>query len=204
MKHIKNGIKGVWYFFWGHLFALFMYDKKYLTGRWFENKYHGLGATGWEWVTYDALARLRFHDNLTARFPVAHGCRVVCPENISFDPNDLNNFQSNGIYYQALGKICIGGGTYIAPNVGLITANHDLLDPDKHLEPKPITLGKQCWIGMNSVILPDVTLGDHTVVGAGSVVTKSFPDGYCVIVGNPARKLRDLPAEYTDNPINGE
>lgn len=57
---------------------------------------------------------------------------------------------------------------------------------------------------MNSVILPDVTLGDHTVVGAGSVVTKSFPDGYCVIVGNPARKLRDLPAEYTDNPINGE
>ena len=47
---------------------------------------------------------------------------------------------------------------------------------------------------MNSVILPGVTLGPHTIVGAGSVVTHSFPDGYCVIAGNPARLIRTLDA----------
>nr|WP_283244199.1 DapH/DapD/GlmU-related protein [Luoshenia tenuis] len=53
-------------------------------------------------------------------------------------------------------------------------------------------LGEKCWIGMNSVVLPGVTLGPHTVVGAGAVVTKSFPEGYCVIAGNPARMIRKL------------
>ena len=45
---------------------------------------------------------------------------------------------------------------------------------------------------MNSVILPGVVLGEKTIVGAGSVVTKSFLEGYCVIAGNPAKKIKDL------------
>lgn len=45
---------------------------------------------------------------------------------------------------------------------------------------------------MNCSILPGVTLGEHTIVGAGSVVTKSFPEGNCVIAGNPARKIKEL------------
>ncbi|MBS7109518.1 MAG: hypothetical protein KH076_09760 [Streptococcus sp.] len=45
---------------------------------------------------------------------------------------------------------------------------------------------------MNSVILPGVILGDHTIVGAGAVVTHSFPDGYCIIGGNPARIIKAL------------
>jgi len=45
---------------------------------------------------------------------------------------------------------------------------------------------------MNSVILPGVTLGDFTVVGAGAVVTKSFEEGYCIIGGNPATEIRKL------------
>jgi acetyltransferase-like isoleucine patch superfamily enzyme len=47
-------------------------------------------------------------------------------------------------------------------------------------------------MGMNSVILPGVVLGPHTIVGAGSVVTKSFVEGYSVIAGNPARINRKL------------
>ncbi len=125
-------------------------------------------------------------------FPISPFCRVVHPENIEFSPDDLNNFQSPGVYFQAIGKITIGKGTYIAPNVGLITANHDPLDLDKHLPAEPIALGENCWIGMNAVILPGVTLGDKTVVGAGSVVTKSFPQGSVVIGGNPAKIIKSL------------
>ncbi len=192
MKLIKKGLKGLWYYCWGHLFALFVYDKKYLRGRWFSGKMNGLCAQGWEWVTHNAVSRLFSLDNKTARFPVSQKCKVVCPHNIEFDPDDLNNFQSFGIYYQAFGSIKIGHGTYIGPNVGLITANHDPEDPSKHLEPEPITLGNNCWIGMNSIILPGVSLAANTVVGAGSIVTHSFPEGNCIIAGNPARVIRKI------------
>lgn len=47
-------------------------------------------------------------------------------------------------------------------------------------------------MGMNSMILPGVVLGPHTVVGAGSVVTKSFPNGYCVIAGVPAKLVKTI------------
>jgi len=114
-------------------------------------------------------------------------------KNIIFDINDLNNFQGSGIYYQCFaGKIIIGKGSYIANNVGLITANHDVNNPDEHLPGKDIILGKSCWIGINSVILPGVKLEDNTIVGAGSIVTKSFPDGHCIIAENPARLIRKI------------
>lgn len=52
-----------------------------------------------------------------------------------------------------------------------------------------IKIGNDCFIGIRSIILPGVTLGDQTIVGAGSVVTKSFPEGHVVIAGNPAKVL---------------
>lgn len=187
-----KGIKGVWYWTWGHLFVFLFYNKKYIQGRWFEGRFSGICAEGWRWVVHDGLSRLFSLDNKDAKFPVNQKCRVINPQNIEFDPDDLNNFQSYGIYYQALGKICIGKGSFIGPNVGLITSNHDPSNLNMHLEPRPIKIGEKCWIGINSVILPGVTLGEHTVVGAGSVVTKSFEKGHCIIAGNPARVIREL------------
>ena len=113
---------------------------------------------------------------------------------IIFHPDDLNNLQGSGNYFQAFngGRIIIGKGSYIAKNVGIITVNHDVKNPDDHQEPKDVVLGESCWIGMNAMILPGVELGPHTVVGAGAVVTKSFPEGWCVIGGNPARKIKDI------------
>lgn len=55
---------------------------------------------------------------------------------------------------------------------------------------KKVVIGDKSWIGMNSLILPGVILGSNTIVGGGSVVTKSFPQGHCVIAGNPAKLLK--------------
>ena len=115
-------------------------------------------------------------------------------EDIHFDADHLANFQKCGSYFQAAADahIYIGTGTCIAGNVGIITANHDLNDLALPAPGKDVNIGKRCWIGMNSMILPGVVLGEHTIVGAGSVVTKSFPKGNCVIAGNPAKIIREL------------
>lgn len=106
-----------------------------------------------------------------------------------------------GCYIQGIGEVIIGNYTIIGPNVGIISANHDAIDYRKHVNEK-IIIGDYCWIGMNSIILPGVTLGNHTIVGAGSVVTKSFEEGYCVVAGNPAKIIKtfnkDEKIDYKD------
>jgi acetyltransferase-like isoleucine patch superfamily enzyme len=98
---------------------------------------------------------------------------------------------SGGCYVQAGHGIEIGEGTIWAPNVVMVSANHDMSKPDKAWTdtPTPITIGRDCWIGAGAIVLPGVTLGDRTVVGAGAVVTKSFPAD-SVLVGNPARAIQ--------------
>lgn len=98
---------------------------------------------------------------------------------------------SPGCYIQGAGKIYIDDYTIIAANVGIISANHDVNDIAKHKDSK-VVIGKYSWLGMNSVVLPNVVLGDYTIVGAGAVVTKSFEEGYCVIAGNPAKIIKKL------------
>jgi acetyltransferase-like isoleucine patch superfamily enzyme len=96
-----------------------------------------------------------------------------------------------GCYIQGIGKIYIGNYTQISANVGIITANHDLYDSTKH-DVENVTIGEYCWLGMNVMVLPGVEIGANTVVGAGSVVTKSFLEGNCVIAGNPAKIVKKL------------
>ena len=181
----------IWYYIWGHILGAIFYRRKYYYGKWFKGKLGGIAAPGWKWICIDVLGHKFF-----PKVPWPCSPYISCGkyQNIHFHPDDINNFQGIGNNFQTWtdGHIFIGYGTYIAMNVGIITTNHDMYDPNKHLSPKDVHLGEHCWIGMNSMILPGVTLGDHTVVGAGSVVTKSFLDGYCVIAGNPAKKIRDL------------
>ena len=126
-------------------------------------------------------------------FPVPRGVNFGNVKNIEFCNDDMRNFHSPGCYFQAINaKIIIGKGTLIGPNCGLITTNHDINNLKEHLEGKEIKIGENCWIGMNTVILPGVELGNHTIVGAGSIVTKSFPEGDCIIVGNPAKIIKNL------------
>ena len=192
MSKIVVAIKGIWIYLWARIFALCVYDRKYLRGKYFSGKYHGVFALGWKWVMNDCKARILLGINRGIPFPVSPRISIIGHENIIFHSDDLNNFQGIGNYFQAFGtgKIYIGKGTWIAPNVGLITTNHNINDPLFHVESKDIVIGDKCWIGMNSVLLPGVILGPHTTVGAGSVVTKSFPEGYSVVAGNPARIIK--------------
>jgi acetyltransferase-like isoleucine patch superfamily enzyme len=96
-----------------------------------------------------------------------------------------------GCYITGRGGLTIGDYTQIASNVVIITANHDIYDTRKHIC-SPVSIGKYCWIGAGVKIMPGVILGDWTIVGAGAVVTKSFPEGYCMIAGVPAKKIKDL------------
>ncbi|MBS5927319.1 MAG: acyltransferase [Clostridium sp.] len=184
MKRI--GIK--FFIFISKIIMTKVYGKEYLKGRWFETS-----SKGWRWCWKCLFMQKLIGYNRKVPFPVSHRNNVGNYKNIIFNPNDLNNFQNFGCYYQSYnGKIIIGEGTYIAPNVGLITQNHKIGNIDEHDVAKNIVLGCKCWIGMNSIILPGVKLGDNTVVGAGAVVTKSFEEGNCIIAGNPAKIIRRL------------
>lgn len=97
---------------------------------------------------------------------------------------------SSGCYIQAIGKVYIDDYAQIAPNVGIISSNHFMLDIREHIL-NEVRIGKYCRIGMGSVILPGVVLGEFTTVGAGSIVKDSFPQGFCVIAGNPAVIVQD-------------
>ena len=91
-------------------------------------------------------------------------------------------------------KITFGDNVFIAPNCGFYTAGHplDVTQRNQGLEyAYPITVGNNVWIGAQVCVLPGVSIGDNSVIGAGSVVTKSIPAN-SVAVGNPCRVIRKL------------
>ncbi len=114
-----------------------------------------------------------------------YGCNIEVGENF---------FTNFGVVILDVCKVTIGDNCLIAPQAGIYTACHPL-ERDKRVSylelGKPVTIGDDCWIGGRAVILPGVTLGDNVVVGAGAVVTKSFPSNV-VIAGNPAKIIKRL------------
>jgi len=101
-------------------------------------------------------------------------------------------FANFGLVCLDTAPVTIGDDTQLGPGVQLLTPNHPL-DPkrrrDRWESAEPITIGRNVWLGGAVVVCPGVTIGDDTVVGAGSVVVHDLPAGV-LAVGNPARVVR--------------
>ncbi len=105
------------------------------------------------------------------------------------------NFYANyGLTILDVGKVTFGDNVMIAPNVSIYAAGHPIHPVSRNSGYEygiPVTVGNNVWIGGSVVILPGVTIGDNTVIGAGSVVTKDVPANV-IAAGNPCRVLREI------------
>lgn len=94
-------------------------------------------------------------------------------------------------------KVTFGDNVLLAPNVSIYTAGHEV-NVDRRVAgweyAYPVTVGNNVWIGGSVVILPGVSIGDNSIIGGGSVVTKDIPAN-SIAVGNPCKVLRALTEE---------
>lgn len=112
-------------------------------------------------------------------FHCDYGYNIFCGENVFFNVNCV---------VLDVCKVQIGSNVFFGPGVQIYTATH----PREHMERrslesgKSVTIGDDCWIGGNAIILPGVTIGHRCIIGAGAVVTKNLPND-SVIMGNPGK-----------------
>ena len=114
-----------------------------------------------------------------------------------------DNVGMSGVTIYALEKIQIGNDCLIGANVKIIDNDFHPVEPEARLScdnskigHKPVYIGKNVFIGMNSIILKGTKIGDNCVIGAGSVLHGEFPDN-CIIAGNPAKIIRVIDNEVS-------
>lgn len=145
------------------------------------------------WLADEAAAAQMLHSFLGS---VGEGTVIKPPFVIDFGDNlyiGAGTFINFNLTALDVAEIRIGEGCMLGPNVQLYTAIHpvppvpraDLLEAGA-----PITLGRNVWVGGGAIILPGVSIGENSVIGAGAVVTGDIPAN-CVAVGNPARVIRE-------------
>lgn len=142
----------------------------------------------------DFLFRRILRQNAGVKWAVHHTATLRSPQHIKKGIGSYPG-DSPGVYINAYNGVEVGDYVNIGPNVSIVSSNHDFTDNDKILSALPVKIGDFSWLGTHSSILPAVEIGRFTIVGAGAVVTKSFPEGYQVLAGNPAKVIRQLNKE---------
>lgn len=128
---------------------------------------------------------------------VGEGAFLKPPLYVDYGSNlrvGARTFANYGLVALDVVSITIGDDVQIGPNVQLLTPTHPL-DPElrraKWEAGEPIVIEDNVWLGGGAIVLPGVTIGDNSVVGAGAVVTRDVEPGV-VVAGNPARVIRTL------------
>lgn len=129
---------------------------------------------------------------------VGEGCYVESPFYANFGGHHVhlgkNVYANFNLTLVDDTHIYIGDDTMIGPNVTIATAGHPICPELRRQGLQyniPVHIGKNCWLGAGVLVMPGVTIGDNTVIGAGSVVTKDIPANV-VAVGAPCRVLRKV------------
>ena len=129
---------------------------------------------------------------------IGDGCYIEPPFHSNFGGRHVhfgkNVYANFGLTLVDDTHIYVGDCTMFGPNVVVATAGHPILPElrEKALQfNMPVHIGRNCWLGAGVIVLPGVTIGDNSVIGAGSVVTKDIPANV-IAVGNPCRVLREI------------
>ena len=126
-----------------------------------------------------------------------------CGKNVNIEHNaffasgkgiEIGNNSGLGLNCRVAGPLSIGDDVMMAPNVTIVTQNHEVSDLSIPMRlqtapKKKVVIGNDVWIGSRVTIMPGVTLGDGCVIGAGAVVTRDVPP-YAVVGGVPAKIIR--------------
>lgn len=136
---------------------------------------------------YIGILKEMFGERLGEGSFISAPVQMVCADKIRIGKNVFIN---SNFLAMSRGGITIEDDVQIAPNVQMISNNHDPYERQVLLC-KPVLVKKGAWIGAGVTILPGVTIGEHAIVGAASVVTHDIPD-FAVAVGNPAKVIRML------------
>lgn len=130
--------------------------------------------------------------------PVDPSFRVFPPFYTDFGKNitvGKNVFINACCHFQDQGGITLGDNCLVGHNVVFATLNHGFAPEERQsMLPAPIVVGRNVWIGSNSTILQGVTIGDNSIIAAGSVVTKDVPAN-TIVAGVPARFIRSISPE---------
>ncbi|WP_251159091.1 DapH/DapD/GlmU-related protein [Caniella muris] len=144
-----------------------------------------------------------YHEPAELRALMAELCGRPVPDDFSLFPPFTADcgknihigrgvFINSGCRFQDQGGIYLGDGALIGHNVVIATLNHPLEPALRHgLEPSPVHVGANAWIGAGAILLPGTTVGENAVVAAGAVVTRDVPAN-TVVAGVPAKAIRTL------------
>lgn len=108
----------------------------------------------------------------------------------------IGDYTRVGLHNTIIGPVAIGNHVNLAQGITVTALNHNFENQEQRIDQqgvstKQVIIGNDCWIGANAVILPGVTIGEHSVVAAGAIVTKNVP-AHSLVAGVPARIIKTI------------